>query len=158
MDHSGSQTQQQQFEDYLHRELPISRFMQVSVQEVSQQKVLLCAPLPPNKNDKNTGFGGSLASLLFMAGWGWLFNTLKRLQLDADIVVQDSEIRYQRPTTGDLLACCEQPSSEEFNSFLQRLRQKGVARITLKSWIGQASEPKVQMIGRFVAKMDGNAP
>ncbi len=154
MNSSDSQTEQAHFETYLHRELPISRFMQVSVAEVSEQKVLLRAPLAPNKNDKNTGFGGSLASLLFMAGWGWLFNALRRLEVDADIVVQDSEIRYHRPSVGDLLACCEKPPAEEFQAFLDRLTQKRVARITLSSWIGQASEPNVRMTGRFVARME----
>ncbi|MEM1090300.1 MAG: YiiD C-terminal domain-containing protein [Pseudomonadota bacterium] len=154
MNANDAQSEQEYFETYLHRELPISRFMEVSVAEVSEQQVLLRAPLPPNKNDKNTGFGGSLASLLFMAGWGWLFNALRRAELNADIVVQDSEIRYHRPSTGDLFACCEKPPAQDYDAFLDRLEQKRVARITLSSWIGQASEPNVRMTGRFVAKME----
>lgn len=141
------------FETYLHRELPVSTFMQVKVQEVSNSRVLLSAPLPPNRNDKNTAFGGSLASLLFMAAWGWLFNTLKRLEVGADVVVQDSEIRYRRPTTGQLLACCEPPADDALESFVARLRLRQVARISLSSWVGDRQEPNVTMNGRFVAKM-----
>ncbi len=154
MNEQSNTSTQAWFETYLHRELPISRAMQVVVTEVSEHQVRLSAPLDPNRNDKQTGFGGSLASLLFMAGWGWLFNTLKRLQIEADVVVMDSAISYRRPTTGELQASCQAPANAELEKFLQRLNQRGVARLGLKSWIGHQDDPNVMMEGRFVAKME----
>lgn len=154
MDEKNTLSEKAWFETYLHRELPLSLAMEVSVMEVCETQVQLSAPLAPNRNDKNTGFGGSLASLLFMAGWGWLFNTLRRRGINADVVVMDSTISYKRPTTGILLASCSAPSSEALGGFIKRLEHRGVARIGLTSWIGQRDEPNVMMEGRFVAKMD----
>ncbi len=153
MNEENAPTEKAWFETYLHRELPLSQAMQVTVMEVCETQVQLSAPLEPNRNDKNTGFGGSLASLLFMAGWGWLFNALRRRGIDADIVVMDSTISYKRPTTSTLRASCCAPSPETLGTFIKRLDQRGVARIGLSSWIGQGDEPSVIMEGRFVAKM-----
>ena len=37
----------------------------------------LSAPLAANVNDKGCAFGGSLASLMTLAGWGWLMLSLR---------------------------------------------------------------------------------
>lgn len=98
--------------DGLERELladiPLARAMQLRVHGYDGQRIHLRAPLAPNSNDKGCAFGGSLASLMTLAGWG-----LTRLQLqqqghDAiDIYVRDSKVRYLQPVWGeiDVFAC-----------------------------------------------------
>ncbi|MET0363375.1 MAG: YiiD C-terminal domain-containing protein, partial [Sphingobium sp.] len=44
---------------YLHRQIPLSAAMQVSVQSAALESVTLSAPLEPNINHKSTAFGGS---------------------------------------------------------------------------------------------------
>ncbi|GAB1406445.1 YiiD C-terminal domain-containing protein [Thermomonas brevis] len=63
----------------------------------------LGAPLPINVNDKGNAFGGSLCSLMTIAGWGLGFLRLAEAGLDADIYVADSRIRYLKPVYEDLL-------------------------------------------------------
>ena len=69
-----------------------------------QEDVLrLGAPLQPNINDKGNAFGGSLCSLMTIAGWGLGFLRLEEAGLDADIYVADSRIRYLKPVYEDLV-------------------------------------------------------
>lgn len=63
----------------------------------------LGAPLQPNINDKGNAFGGSLCSLMTIAGWGLGFLRLDEAGLDADIYVADSRIRYLKPVYEDLV-------------------------------------------------------
>lgn len=64
----------------------------------------LGAPLAANLNDKGNAFGGSLCSLMTIAGWGLAFLKLAEAGLAADIYVADSRIRYLKPVYQDLVA------------------------------------------------------
>ena len=61
------------------------------------------APLDANVNDKGCAFGGSLSSLMTIAGWGLAFLKLAEAGLEADIYVADSRVRYLKPVYEDLL-------------------------------------------------------
>ena len=63
----------------------------------------LLAPLAANINDKGNAFGGSLCSLMTIAGWGLTFLQLAEAGLEADIYVADTRIRYLKPVYEDLL-------------------------------------------------------
>ena len=63
----------------------------------------LGAPLAINVNDKGNAFGGSLCSLMTIAGWGLAFLQLAEAGLEADIYVADTRIRYLKPVYEDLL-------------------------------------------------------
>ena len=61
------------------------------------------APLAANINDKGCAFGGSLCSLMTIAGWGLAFLELARAGQEADIYIADSRVRYLKPVYEDLL-------------------------------------------------------
>lgn len=54
---------------YLHRQIPLSAAMQVSVVSATLDSVVLSAPLAPNINHKYTAFGGSVSALGILAAW-----------------------------------------------------------------------------------------
>ena len=51
------------------------------------------APLAANINDKGCAFGGSLSSLMTIAGWGLAFLELAKAGQEADIYIADSRVR-----------------------------------------------------------------
>ena len=53
------------------REIPLARAMALTVAGYDGATLALAAPLAPNGNDKGCAFGGSLASLMTLAGWAW---------------------------------------------------------------------------------------
>lgn len=57
----------------------------------------LSAPLAPNRNDKGCAFGGSLASIMTLAGWSAAMLRLHGQSDGAEIYVQDSTVRYLAP-------------------------------------------------------------
>jgi thioesterase domain-containing protein len=60
-------------EEYLHGHIPLSRAMQVSVRELTDELVVLGAPLAPNMNHRSTVFGGSASALAILAAWSLLY-------------------------------------------------------------------------------------
>lgn len=57
----------QALEQYLHDHIPLSKAMQVSVLEASQERVILMAPLAPNINHTESVFGGSASAVATLA-------------------------------------------------------------------------------------------
>ena len=76
--------------------------MQIALRDYDGDALTLTAPLAPNVNDKGCAFGGSMASLLTLAGWGLIELVLRAEGQDCDIYVGNSELRYQGPVWGEL--------------------------------------------------------
>lgn len=100
----------------------------------------LCAPFENNRNDKGTAFAGSIASMLTLAGWSLLTLQLKEQNLEPDIMVVASEIKYARPAKQDLRATVEisQPELERIQSEL-KTRQRSRARLSITLHSGETT-------------------
>ncbi len=91
----------------------------------------LHAPLAANINDKGCAFGGSLTSLMTLAGWGLIVLRLAEAGIEADVYVADSEVRYRAPLYADLDAGAALAAGESWDTFLEALRTRGRARIAI---------------------------
>lgn len=87
----------------------------------------LAAPLAANVNDKGCAFGGSLVSLMTLAGWGLVTLQLRRAGLDADVFVADTEVRYRAPLYADLEARAWLDDGQDWAAVAGSLRQTGRA-------------------------------
>jgi thioesterase domain-containing protein len=144
-------------EQTLHHEIPLTRAMGIRVVCFDEQGLMLSAPLAANINHKHTAFGGSLATLTTLAGWG-LLHLLLREHPPATIVIQDSHTHYRRPVTDDFTATCALPDSEVLVTFLETLGRRGMARIDLTAGIPVGGRPAVEFEGRFVALNNSRTP
>ena len=115
--------------DSLLDAIPLTRTMQIALRDYDGTALALAAPLAPNVNDKGCAFGGSLASLATLAGWGLIALKLKSLQIDCEIYVQDSTIRYLAPVWGELVARATLAEGESWDEFLATLSARGRARL-----------------------------
>lgn len=91
----------------------------------------LHAPLAANVNDKGCAFGGSLTSLMTLAGWGLIVLRLAETGIAAEVYVADSEVRYRAPLYADLDAVAAPAAGESWDVFLDALRSGGRARIAI---------------------------
>lgn len=139
-----------ELERTLHAEIPLTRAMGVTVAQFDVTDLTLRAPLAPNINHKSTAFGGSLATLATLAGWG-LLQLLLREHSPVTVVIQESSVQYLRPVAEDLQAICAMPQAEVLEMFLRNLARKGRARIELEVLIPAGGETAVRFRGRFVA-------
>jgi thioesterase domain-containing protein len=134
----------------LHEQIPVSEYMQISVEDYDGGQLTLSAPLAPNTNHKSTAFGGSLYSLAVLAGWGLLFLKLEEAGMDGHIVIHESSIRYQQPVRGHMLARCRLPEEEQWSRFIRLYQKKGASRIRLQSEILCQQQRAVSFEGSYV--------
>ena len=141
--------------EYLHQNIPLSRGMDVTVEEAGADQVVLTAPLAPNLNMHGTMFGGSLATLALMAAWSVLHLRLEQLSTEAQLVVRRSEVEYMRPVSGAAKAVARLDGAE-WNGFVQRLERRGKARINLLAEVLFDEGVAARLKGEFVATLTRN--
>ncbi|MBS0217899.1 MAG: YiiD C-terminal domain-containing protein [Proteobacteria bacterium] len=82
--------------------MPPVAALQPRLAELADEGCRLRAPLAANINDKGCAFGGSLVSLMTLAGWGLVTAWLERRGIKAEVYVADSQVKYRAPLYDDL--------------------------------------------------------
>lgn len=121
-----------EFEQFLHDKIPITKVMEFSVLEFTPSKVRISAKLEPNINHKSTAFGGSINCLMTVCGWAMVFINIKELDPDVHIVIQKSNINYLAPIREDFTAECELYDEDVKRKFFEMYNKHKKARLNLK--------------------------
>ena len=134
------------------RGMPPVAAMQVEVEGMRGDALRLTAPLSANVNDKGNAFGGSLTSLMTVAGWGLVTLKLRVAGLKAEVYVADSQIRYLAPLYDDLVAEAVFAEGQAWDLFVDTLVQRGRARIQVDARVLLPEGGLATMLsGRYVA-------
>jgi thioesterase domain-containing protein len=141
----------QELEEYLHKHIPLSKAMHVSVNSVNSEGVELKAPLGPNINHRETVFGGSASALAILSAW-----SLVRLRLEAEsivcrIVIHQNSMSYEKPIYGEFSAVSRLAEPSEWSKFLDTLRSRGKARVKVDADLWYRGEIAGRFEGRYVA-------
>ena len=126
--------------------------MGIAVEGFEQDRLTLRAPLSANVNDKGNAFGGSLASVMTLAGWGLVTAQLAAAGQDADVYVADSQVKYLTPVYTDLQATAEVAEGASWETFLARFAERGHASVQLYSQVITDGQVAATLHGRFVAR------
>ncbi len=136
--------------------MPPVAAMQVRAVHFDGERLRLRAPLASNVNDKACAFGGSLTSLMTLAGWGLLTLKLQQAGIRADVYVADSQVRYLAPVYGDLEAEAWLAPEVDWPAVLSAWASRGRARATVLARVPGAGEASAaELSGRFAALRPG---
>lgn len=120
-------------EAFILESIPLTRAIGLRVLAADAASLTLGAPLAPNINDKGCAFGGSLTSLLTLAGWGLVRMQLGEAAQATDVYVQDSTVRYSAPVWTDLRVRARLADGENWQGFTRTLESRGRARIQVEA-------------------------
>jgi len=141
----------QDVQDYLYDHIPITQHLGIQVMDATDTWIKLSAPLEANLNHRNTAFGGSLSSIGIMAGWALLHRWLTGQGLSVRLVIQHSEMDFLKPVDDDFVAKCQFESPDACARFINMLKRKGKARMTLNTDITCHEQVMAKNKGDFVA-------
>lgn len=141
-------------ERLLIQNIPLASAMGIHSLSADSTGIRIHAPLGPNRNHLEGGFGGSIFNLLVLACYS---TTLLSLPEDAQegshVVVQSASIQYRRPVTDDMVATCRFPASSQLEKFRDGFRRKGLVRLELMAELSTTTNADIAAIlnGQFVA-------
>ncbi len=138
---------------FIRDEIPLARAMDLELSAHDDDRLVLRAPLAPNVNDKGCAFGGSLVSLMTLAGWGLVELALRRNDQDCDVFVGESTVRYLQPVWTDFHAEARLAPDADWTVFFDTLQARGKARVEVACQVpGTDGRPAATLAARFVAK------
>ena len=119
--------------DRLFDAMPPVASMQIRALAFDGESLVLRAPLSANVNDKQCAFGGSLASVMTLAGWGWLMLAADRAGLTSEVYVADSRIRYLAPLYEDLQGRASLRPDQDWQAIIRTLGERRRASATMSA-------------------------
>ena len=123
--------------------------MAIEVAAYDGQTLTVRAPLAPNRNVHGTAFAGSLFSTCVLTGWGATWLALRERGLSGSIVVADSQIRYRKAVSGDLVCrCTTEPRS--LDAAFAGFATSGRASLTLSCTIDNGGKLAVAFEATYV--------
>lgn len=140
-------------EAHILEHIPMARAMQLRVPRYRGDEIEMTAPLAPNINDKGCAFGGSMASLLTLAGWGLIELGLRAEHLECDIYVGDSHIRYQQPAWGELRGVARFVEPGALAALVEALRTRGKGHADVQCEILGEPSAAATLTARFFARL-----
>lgn len=142
-----------ELDEILHKNIPITKQMQISVLKSENRALSLQAPLNKNYNHLNTAFGGSIYSLAVLTGWAMVYSLLKQNNLKGNIVIHKSEIEYLKPITSDMQTICTLDDEKDVSRFIKIYEKKNSSRINLVINVYDEDEIcKAIFTGNFVVR------
>ena len=140
-------------QEIIDREIMLAKPMGIIVEAADEAAMVLRAPLAPNANHKGTAFGGSLYSIAVLTGWAWMTRFLASRRLDAEAVIQESNIRFLAPVHGEMRASIEIPGDAEVDKFRKMLERARRGRIRLQVNVHAGATLATVFDGLFAAAM-----
>lgn len=141
-------------QDKLHNEIPLTKLMNISIEEYNEKELITKAPLDININDKGTAFGGSLSTMTIISSWSMSWLISQELNIDSkNIVVIKNENSYKKPVTKDIYCYTIKPSIDEIEKVAKKLKEKGSASLKIKSSIIEDNQTCVDFEGVYVIKV-----
>lgn len=140
-----------QLEEYIKQNIPLTGFMNFSITELSKYMIRLKAPLKPNDNHYGTVFGGSLAILGILAGWGLLHYNMIDEKIKGTIVIKEGRMKFLRPALKEFEAVNNSITEHEWTDFKKNLSLEGRAKIKMQSYLYSEEKLVAVHCGVYVA-------
>lgn len=120
-----------EFQQFLHKNIPITHKMGVEVVELNPSRVRILARLEPNLNPHGTAFGGSINTVMLICGWSTVFINVIDFDVNSHIVIRKNSIEYLSPITSDIIAECSIENQENLKKLVAGYKKFGRAKIDL---------------------------
>jgi thioesterase domain-containing protein len=132
-----------------HRDIPPAAAMAIEVVAYDGRTLTVRAPLAANRNVHGTAFAGSLFSVCVLTGWGATWLALRERGLTGSIVVADSQIRYRKAVSGDLVCHCT-TESQSLDAAFAGFTESGRASLPLTCTIDAGDRLAVAFEGTYI--------
>lgn len=120
-------------EKFIKQNIPLTNFIDFSIKELTRNSIRITAPLKPNENHYGTVFGGSLAIMGILAGWGLLHFNMIEEKIKGTIVIKEGKMKFLRPALKEFEAINQALPTEIWNEFKSEFFEKGKAKILLRT-------------------------
>lgn len=118
------------FEIDIKQNIPLAKALDFQLVSFENNQIILQAPFANNKNDKNTVFAGSQASLALLAGWS-LVTLVFAKEGVTTVAAMKTEMHYVKPIEGDFEIQANFSKDADLEACRLMLTKKGRSKIAV---------------------------
>lgn len=134
-------------EKFIRENVPLTEFMNLTVEELNELSVKVSIPFKPNGNHYGTAFGGSISTLGIVTGWALLHSKVTANNIGCRLAIGQSSTKFIQPAVSDIYAECYLANDEYFKNFAGEISSSGKAHIKLTC--------EIKSEGKIIAKHEG---
>ncbi|MFO7287286.1 MAG: thioesterase domain-containing protein [Gammaproteobacteria bacterium] len=138
-------------EEYLHRQIPLSKAMGIGVVSVDTDAVVLHVPLAPNINHRETVFGGSATAAAMLCAWALVHTRLRDANVEAKVVIRRHTMVFDAPMADDFTVRSALTRPADWEGFVRQLARKRMARVAVTAVLDCGRGNAATFEGEFVA-------
>ncbi len=136
----------------LAEQIPLSKAMKIKVARCSESYgVEFQLPLRPNRNHKNTAFGGTLIAAQALACWAFICEVLDGANIHAEVVVQRQNGEFLLPVKNNFRVLTDSVSLPARERFLATLEKHSKARLQVTARVLVGDRVAGAYSGEYVA-------
>lgn len=135
-------------QSFLHAHIPATAALGIQITEADGEHIVLTMPHAPNRNHKNTAFGGSIALGATTCGWALVHTHCP--EAEGNIVIQQGQTQYLRPALGDLTITTRPAAEASWLHLREMFAKRGKGKITLEIEIWSEGILAAVFSGTFV--------
>lgn len=140
-------------QEYIEKNIPISRTLNFEIKEINNKNISIGCLYKDHINHKKSVFGGSISSMMTLTGWAKVKILMEDIDPKAEIVIQDSHVKFLKPVLSDFVAYSYDIKSEDMEKYIKIYNKFGRSRIKINISLREESNNDIlaEFEGLFVA-------
>lgn len=138
---------------YIEENIPIVKDMGFVVEDIEDERIVVSGEYCRHINHTKSVFGGSISSVMTLAGWGRVRILIEEFDPLATVVIKSNSTEFIRPVTEDYLVYTGPIDGKRIDKFRKTYEKFGRGRIEVEAFLTHRGSHEVlaRFKGEFVA-------
>lgn len=138
---------------YIEENIPIVRDMGFVVEKIEGERIVVSGEYCRHINHTKSVFGGSISSVMTLAGWGKVRLLIEEFDPTATVVIKSNSTEFIKPVTEDYVVYTEIINERRISKFRKTYEKFGRGRVEVEACLTHRGSDEVlaRFKGEFVA-------
>lgn len=142
-----------ELQNYIVKNIPIVKEMGFIIEDIGDNQVIVSGEYKKHINHTNSVFGGSISSVMTLAGWGRVRILIEDIDKNAVILIKSNSTDFIKPVVEDYIVITESLLEKDIEKFKKIYNKFGKGRIMVNAVLKHRNSNEIlaEFIGEFVA-------
>lgn len=143
----------EELQRYIEENIPIVKDMGFIVEEIGEERIVVSGEYCRHINHTKSVFGGSISSVMTLAGWVRVRLLIEEFDPTATVVIKSNSTEFIKPVTEDYVVYTEPIDKRKISKFRKTYEKFGRGRVEVEACLTHRGSDEVlaRFQGEFVA-------
>lgn len=142
-----------ELQKYIIENIPIVKKMGFTIENIEGNQIIVSGEYKKHINHTNSVFGGSISSVMTLAGWGRIRVLIEDIDKDAIILIKSNSTDFIKPVIEDYIVITEPIQQKDIEKLKKIYYKFEKGRIIVKAILKHRNSDEIlaKFTGEFVA-------